>query len=121
VALTLGPSVREAHPSVRVIGYGCAVPVCQVRDNSTKLRPERHAGKLLTKVEKTRGTRLGGNIVLPPDNRPTLSDLGITKMQSSRWQAEVGPFSRTRKTHHDWKKCLDNEVQPATMRAHAAT
>ena len=39
-------------------------------------------------MEKNPGTRLGGNIVLPPDDTPTLSDLGITKMQSSRWQLE---------------------------------
>jgi hypothetical protein len=49
-----------------------------------KLRAERKAGEMLAGMEKNPGTRNepGGNSVLPPK----LEDLGIDKMQSSRWQ-----------------------------------
>ncbi len=38
-------------------------------------------------MPKNKGVRLGGNKWLPPGPEPTLKDLGITKMQSSRMQA----------------------------------
>lgn len=44
-----------------------------------KFRAERKAGELLSSMEKQEGRR--GNKMLPQ-----LSDIGITKMQSSRWQ-----------------------------------
>jgi hypothetical protein len=45
---------------------------------------ERKAGEMLAAMEKNPGNRnLGGNTMLPP---PSLESLGITKMQSSRWQ-----------------------------------
>jgi len=53
-----------------------------------RLRCDRRAGEMLAGMPKNEGTRLGGNIVLPPDaGTPTLDDMGITPMQSSRWQA----------------------------------
>ncbi len=58
-----------------------------------KVRSERRAGQLLAEMPKAGGARvngrdsLGGPIVVPPKNdAPTLSDLGITKNDSSRWQ-----------------------------------
>ena len=51
-----------------------------------KVRAERKAGEMLLVTEKNKGTRLGGNIVQPPDDSPRLDDLGISKMQSFRWQ-----------------------------------
>jgi hypothetical protein len=58
---------------------------------------EIRAGELLAEMEKNKGTRgqlrgedPGGRIVQPPgDPTPKLSDLGITKSQSSRWQQLV--------------------------------
>lgn len=51
-----------------------------------QLRTERYIGQVLAELPKNVGTRLGGNIVLPPDETPTLNDLGFTAMQSSRLQ-----------------------------------
>jgi N6-adenosine-specific RNA methylase IME4 len=54
------------------------------------LDAERQLGVMLAETEKNRGVRLGGNMMLPPGEQPTLADLGISKMQSSRWQSEAG-------------------------------
>ena len=56
-----------------------------------KLRAERRGGELLREMEKNKGGWANkescSNIVLPQDDLPKLADLGIDKMQSSRWQA----------------------------------
>lgn len=56
-----------------------------------KLRAERRAGELLQEMPKATGgqpyQKSTGNGMLPVDETPTLDDLGITKMQSSRFQA----------------------------------
>jgi hypothetical protein len=54
-----------------------------------RMRAEIRAGELLAETEKNKGSVPGktgrkGKPVL--DTRPKLSDLGITKTQSSRWQ-----------------------------------
>jgi len=53
-----------------------------------KLRAERKAGEMLAAMEKNVGGRPTetGNVVLPVSS---LDDLGIDKMQSSRWQKEA--------------------------------
>jgi hypothetical protein len=58
-----------------------------------RMRAERRAGEMLREMEKNQGTRSqgrpkkGGSSARPPkDDTPKLSDLGITKTQSSRWQ-----------------------------------
>ena len=76
-----------------------------------RLRAQRVVGQMLSETERNKGTRLGGNITLPPDTAPTLADLeagkwlrenvqagnpqlsnettipqGITRDQSSQWQ-----------------------------------
>lgn len=62
-----------------------ALPVVN-KAQDIKIRAERKAGEMLSKMAKNKGTVVGGDIVSPPDNTPRLSDLGITKKQSSRWQ-----------------------------------
>lgn len=60
-----------------------------------RLRAERRIGEMIAKMPKNKGTagqgrpKLGGDIVSPPkDETPTLADVGISKKQASRWQAE---------------------------------
>lgn len=58
-----------------------------------KIRAERRAGEILQETEKAKGSDyagrldLDGNRVLPSNPPPTLEEIGITKIQSSRWQA----------------------------------
>lgn len=54
-----------------------------------KLRAERRAGELLSSVEKNGGGRPSGNRSHAATSFPTLDEIGITKSQSSRWQAEA--------------------------------
>jgi len=58
-----------------------------------KLRAERKAGEMLAAMEKNPGSRndSGGNVMLPPK----LNDLGIDKMQCSRWQREASVDEQT--------------------------
>lgn len=56
-----------------------------------KIRAERRAGELLAEMDriKPEETLLRGNIMLPRDDKPTLEDLGISKIHSHRWQLEA--------------------------------
>jgi hypothetical protein len=63
----------------------------------TRLRAERKAGELLQQTERAKGARgnpggRGAAIVLSPDATP-LSELGISRHQSSKWQklADIPP------------------------------
>ena len=54
-----------------------------------RLRAERRAGELLAGMDKATGggDSSSGTKVVPLDEPPTLSDLGVSKKESSRWQA----------------------------------
>jgi len=75
---------------------------CVVDDGRVILcrETERRAGEMLAAMDKAKGTRgniqevTGGNIVAPPEAAPTLSEIGITKRQSSDWQNERGAVMR---------------------------
>jgi hypothetical protein len=63
------------------------------RAREIRIRAERRCGELLRDGNRATGTaglgrpKLGGNVPVPPNSdTPTLSDLGITKKQSSLWQ-----------------------------------
>lgn len=79
--------VRDRAEALR--GYAKQVGACQALQNRVvelKIRAERRAGELLKEVPKHRGGRRStGNTMLPV--RFKLSDVGVTKMQSSRWQS----------------------------------
>jgi len=76
--------------------YNAALPVWCVYQGDRCLavcETERRAGEMLRDMEKAKGTAgqgrpsLGGATMLPPkDTPPTLSEIGITKRQSSDWQ-----------------------------------
>jgi hypothetical protein len=65
--------------------------------DSDSLRAERRVGEMLKATDLAKGTRsntknfTGGQDNLPPDESPKLSEIGITKQQSSDWQRRGGP------------------------------
>jgi hypothetical protein len=62
----------------------------QLGSRSPAGKPERKWGQLYSVGEKAKGNRndgeFGGRGTRPPNETPTLSDLGVNKDQSSRWQ-----------------------------------
>jgi hypothetical protein len=50
------------------------------------IRAERRAGELLGESEKNPGQLFRGNMMLQREEIPTLSELGINRIQSVRWQ-----------------------------------
>jgi hypothetical protein len=81
----LGGGVGQQAKDPELIGYATEI----------RLRAEKRAGELLREMEKNKGTRgpgpgRGKKAVAKSDRlfdpAPKLSDLGISKTQSSRWQ-----------------------------------
>jgi hypothetical protein len=54
------------------------------RAAESQIRTERRLIELVDQLPRNKGTRLGGNIVLPPGKEPTYEELGLTKQQVSR-------------------------------------
>jgi len=72
---------------LRSIGAGLRE---QNRAAEVKIRAERHLGEALAQLEKAKGggdQRSDHRLHDATGGRPTLADIGITKTQSSRWQA----------------------------------
>lgn len=87
-----------------------------------KLRSERRAGELLRGMDMNRGARWqpteqsGGNTMLPPDcSPPCLADLGISKMQSSRWQLEASLPEESFEQHVAEVKARGEELTSASL------
>jgi N6-adenosine-specific RNA methylase IME4 len=51
-----------------------------------KLRAERRAGELLSTMPKNNGQLFRGDVMIPRDDAPTYSELGLNKQQASHWQ-----------------------------------
>ncbi len=51
-----------------------------------KLRAERRAGELLSAMPKNNGQLFRGDTMIPRDDTPTYTELGVNKQQASRWQ-----------------------------------
>jgi SAM-dependent methyltransferase len=64
-----------------------------------KLLAERKAGKLLSAMEKNQGARGTGVRSQAVTTLPRLKDIGISKMQSSRWQREASVPERVFARH----------------------
>ncbi len=71
-----------------------AAHTIQNRCAEIKLRAERRAGEVLAETEKHPAGRPARNRLHDATNSPQLADLGITKMQSHRWQAVAAGRSR---------------------------
>lgn len=90
-------SIRDKHAAAQAyLKQQGATKDMQNQCAEIRLRAERQLGEILGEMDKNTGTAgqgrppIGGNIVLPPkDDTPKLTDLGISKMQSSRWQMEA--------------------------------
>lgn len=93
-------TIRHEHAKAEAArAFATTLHLTRDRVNDTleaKLWMERRMGELLASMPKAVGTKgqlvgrgvIGSNDVLPPiDPTPTLSDLGVAKIQSSRWQA----------------------------------
>lgn len=87
-----------------------------------KLRAERRLGELLAEREKAKGgqpyqQKPTGDIVSPVEPPPTLSDLGINKKQSSRWQQAAKVPEETFEQHVATVKALpEGELTSAGIR-----
>lgn len=64
-----------------------------------KIRAERRAGEILKEMEKNPGQLFRGNTMQPREDTPKLSDLGISKVQSYRWQTEALVPEKTFQEH----------------------
>jgi N6-adenosine-specific RNA methylase IME4 len=82
-----------------------------------RLRAERRAGELLAEMGKNQGAVAGktgrkGKPVL--DTKPKLADFGVSKTQSSRWQALASiPQERFESVVVDARSKVDRAVRPA--------
>lgn len=85
-----------------------------------KLRAERRAGELLSDREPNRGARGSGSnqyqVRSHDVTTPTLSDLGISKMQSSRWQQEAAVPEAEFERHIAAVKSRGEELTSAGVR-----
>jgi len=89
-----------------------------------KIRAERRAGEMLGDMERVQPSDvlLRGNTTQPRE-RPTLSDLGISKIQSHRWQQEASVTGvtlqkRSRQAIHDRTQGYDTRQNPLYAQNH---
>lgn len=87
-----------------------------------KVRAERRAGEILAGMEKAKGSagagrpRKGGNTVLPPKDVPTLSDVGVSKIESSRLQAVAAVPEKDFERYVQQQKQSGREITTTDLR-----
>ncbi len=82
-----------------------------------KLRTERRIGEMLIDMPKNEGGRpITGNTMLPvSDDTPTYADLGIEKMQASRWQSVASVPEEEFEQHIAETKAAGEELTTASV------
>lgn len=112
----------KAEALHRYIKQACESLEMQNACAEIKLRAERRAGELLREMEKHPGTVLAGRDPggdfrkshdETADKTPTLSDIGISKSQSSRWQAIADIPEETFEEHLAETKAAGRELTSA--------
>ena len=107
--------IRDQAEAVRV--YVKAAKEGQLAANAAaeiKLCAERKAGELLAAKEKAtnRHKKATGNTMLPVE---TLDDLGVSKIQSSRWQQEAAVPEETFQQYIDESNEKETEITQAGL------
>ena len=102
--------IRDQAEAVRV--YIKAAKQCHLTANAAteiKLRAERKAGELLASRDKAKNqhSKTAGNTMLPAE---TLEDLGVSKMQASRWQQEASVPEDTFQRYIDESNESETEI-----------
>jgi N6-adenosine-specific RNA methylase IME4 len=77
-------AIRDQASALRAFAEKMGVDTRRLSE--IKLRAEIRLGEELAKREKAKGQLRRGNAVLPREATPTLAELGISKVQASRWQ-----------------------------------
>lgn len=91
-----------------------------------KVRAERRCGELLRATEKNKGVAAGGernpagHTMRPADTAPTLSDMGLTKSESSRYQQLAAMPAEHFETAVATARATAGEVTTAFMLREAA-
>lgn len=85
-------SIRDKAMAMRIYAEQAKDITLISKATELRMRAERRAGELLHEMQKNKGAReqgvgrRGKNAVAASDRVPKLSDLGVSKTQSSRWQ-----------------------------------
>lgn len=112
-------NIRDVAEAARAFAKARGYSLEAINDwAEVKVRSERKAGEILAAMEKQEGGRPNkktGNVVLPVP--PKLEDIGVTKMDSSRWQkmAKI-PEAKFENKIVEMRSALEEITTAAVMR-----
>lgn len=115
-------AVREKAEIFKQIAKRAANLELQNHYAEIGLDTDREIGSELADMPDAYGnryTKLEGNTVLPSSDMPTLDDLGITKIQSSRWQTLAAIDEDTYHTYIEETKENQGEISRAGLLRYA--
>lgn len=121
-------TVESVEDAIRVADYAEAVRYAARQAKAgmeaenaaaeVRLRAERRAGELLREMEKNEGGRpreTGSTMRPVPEKPPTLSDIGVTKHQSSRYQQVAAVPEPVFEEHISDAKTNGHELTTASL------
>jgi N6-adenosine-specific RNA methylase IME4 len=83
-------SILDKAVAMKIYAHRAADRTLEIDAAEIRFHAERRLGQMITAQKETvgfnRGTRLGGNRIEPPDDRPRLVDVGLSKKLSSHAQ-----------------------------------